>query len=193
MRIILLYLLLNYWYLWRMTKLEHEVENWILKWMLIKHGKRTDETSLNRDVWKKGIPSLDEPIIWSFFFVEEDSMVAATLMTATVNSRRLILAHQWLLHMAIIAEKHYIYNIFFNLNLAAVPQMVCLKISQIYHYSFFFLRVTNIILTRRTCMCTAGMPSRKTGTGASKYACTLQWNPILLRIAIRTIVVRKLF
>jgi hypothetical protein len=31
--------------------------------MLIKLGKRMDETSSNRDVGKKGIPSPDKPII----------------------------------------------------------------------------------------------------------------------------------
>jgi hypothetical protein len=44
-------------------------------------------------------------------------MVAATLMTATVSSGCLILAHQWLLDMAKIAEKHCTYSIFY-LNLA---------------------------------------------------------------------------
>jgi hypothetical protein len=53
----------------------------------------------------------------SVVFVEEDTygcMVAVPLMTATVSSGRLILAHQWLLHMATIAEKHYTYGIFLS-------------------------------------------------------------------------------
>jgi hypothetical protein len=40
-------------------------------------------------------------------------MFAAALMMTTVSSGRLILAHQWLLHMATIAKKHYTYGIFF--------------------------------------------------------------------------------
>jgi hypothetical protein len=58
---------------------------------------------------------------------------------------------------------------------------------------FYFLRVTDIILTRRTCMHTTGMPSPRTGAGANKHVRALQWNTILLRIALHTIVVRKLF
>ena len=59
-----------------------------------------------------------------------------------------------------------LYLSIFYLNLAAAAQMVCFKISRTYHYSFF-LRVIDIILTRRTCMRTAGMPCTRTGRGAS--------------------------